>query len=622
MQLKKPVSFLVFLIISLIVVNLWLFQSWYSESTLEKSQKAEESVSFAPFPTENGARDLQNEEAVPELKEEETSSGSFSPGAPVVRKPALRTKVARKASKEHLKRGFRYLEESLPRTEEANTIIQTLIMSEIQSHAAVVIAKENLKFQSQQVMASRHLVEQTYFTYQQYANDLPVEHGSARGIAMNLPSGPVLTYVDYNIAEIPERTVQQSLSEEQALTAARSAFANSKNLSIHKQNRLYRVIDGQWEPVYDFEFVGEPTAISVHIETGKVYRENRAHAAKTISGQVGGRGVQFDPVKGRNLLLPLPYLTIKGSAGAVAETNAKGAYQINVGADRNLIATLTGRYAKVISESGGNVIASANIGSGKAINLGLNLTPRVSTTAQVNAYYHTNVVREYLKLNGVNHVGLDRSVPITVNGSLFPGGQRGTCNAYFYTGALYFFKEGGGCNNLAFDTVIYHEYGHLADDTFGGITDYGLSEGWGDVLAVLITGQPQIGENWEQSSSAPLRRSDNDYVYGQWDEEHDQGQAWAGFAWHLRAELIKKYSTQKGVELVEDLVLPGLVSNSTDIPSAVREVMVRDDNDGNLSNGTPNLEQIKIAAAKHGLTSFLTITSKVQLTPQLANVLQ
>src|SRR5262249_1397845 len=65
--------------------------------------------------------------------------------------------------------------------------------------------------------------------------------------------------------------------------------------------------------------------------------------------------------------------------------------------------------------------------------------------------------------------------------------------------------------------------------------------------------------------------------------------------------LIAQLGAGPGDALIRKLVLPSLPSNAADIPAAVREVFLRDDDDGDLSNKTPHWDALYQAADKHGL---------------------
>ena len=160
------------------------------------------------------------------------------------------------------------------------------------------------------------------------------------------------------------------------------------------------------------------------------------------------------------------------------------------------------------------------------------------------------------------------------------------------------------CRNTAYDTVIYHEYGHFVDDKAGGIIDHGLSEGWGDVLATYSSEQPLVGEGLKSINNSPpkeIRTAENDYQYPEEGADsvkdpHVLGQAWSGFAWKLRKSL--------GKTPAENMVIPLLLANSRNIPDAVSDIILLDDDDANLKNGTPHFTQIFDAASAHNIPYF------------------
>ena len=59
---------------------------------------------------------------------------------------------------------------------------------------------------------------------------------------------------------------------------------------------------------------------------------------------------------------------------------------------------------------------------------------------------------------------------------------------------------------------MIHEYGHFVDDMYGGITEGGLSEGWGDTLACFALDNPVVGGDLFTDGSI-IRTCDNDYQY-------------------------------------------------------------------------------------------------------------
>ncbi|MEY2981168.1 MAG: hypothetical protein RL562_1395, partial [Planctomycetota bacterium] len=176
-----------------------------------------------------------------------------------------------------------------------------------------------------------------------------------------------------------------------------------------------------------------------------------------------------------------------------------------------------------------------------------------------------------------------------------------TCNAFYTGNTINFYATGGTCNMTAFDSVIYHEWGHGIDDAFGGISQTdGLSEGWGDILSIYRLADPIVGRNFTTSGGI-VRNANNTLNYPAGGGVHQQGQTWMGFAWDVRNNLIAALGQTAGAARADQIVITTLSANATNQPDAVREVFIMDDDDGNLSNGTPNYASLEAAALGRNL---------------------
>ena len=335
------------------------------------------------------------------------------------------------------------------------------------------------------------------------------------------------------------------------------------------------------------------------------------------AGQITGRGVAFDPLNtGSNLnTLPLADLKISDGSGVDAYTNAQGTYNFTTGALGTINIGLTGRWGEVIDLNHSPLAVGIPPGAFNPVDLLFNPTGNLETnTAQVNAYVHENIVHAYIEAHGVNPFALDTLFPINVN-------ENSSCNSYFDGVSIHFFKSGGGCLNSAYDTLIYHEYGHFIDYSIGGIANPALSEGWGDIMAMFVSGQSLVGEGFFEAASSFIRDGDNNYIYNSQDESHTAGQAWMGFAWNLRTSLVALLGQTQGVALAENLILPVFWADSPNIPAAVREVALRDSPDGNLTDG-PHFAQILTAANNHGLGYLFVPTTISWATPANGSTVQ
>lgn len=217
--------------------------------------------------------------------------------------------------------------------------------------------------------------------------------------------------------------------------------------------------------------------------------------------------------------------------------------------------------------------------------------------AQTNAYHGIHEVNEYCRsIIGALPAATDL---IHTNVNL-----ASTCNAFYSGNTVNFYAVGGGCVNTSYQTVVEHEWGHGLDDRYGGIfnnTGEGLSEGWGDIIAMYKSGQPIVGPNFTTAGGS-IRNGVNSVTYPCTGcAVHTAGQVWMGFAWDLRVRLIARLGATAGANQAAKDVIGSIVANATNQANAVLQVFVLDDNDGNLANGTPYCTDIVAACGTKSL---------------------
>jgi hypothetical protein len=118
---------------------------------------------------------------------------------------------------------------------------------------------------------------------------------------------------------------------------------------------------------------------------------------------------------------------------------------------------------------------------------------------------------------------------------------------------------------------------------------------------MYLTDQPIVAEAF-YTTGASLRTGLNTTQYPPPAEVHAAGEVWMGFAWQLRERLASTLGNRPAaVALTNTIVIGSIAANATDQPSAVREVFIADDNDGNLANGTPHSPDLIFACNLHSL---------------------
>lgn len=236
--------------------------------------------------------------------------------------------------------------------------------------------------------------------------------------------------------------------------------------------------------------------------------------------------------------------------------------------------------------------------------------PGVYDYDEVNVFHHMTVAHNSIKTIEPAFTAMDYRVPAYVRVGI------NYANA-FWDGVGVNFGEGDGVGtrNLAlFSDVIYHEYNH-------GITHQiypyfllpyedesgALDEAWSDYFACNITDEPLIGEGdliigepWMRNLDNTLRVPD-DWV----GEVHDDGRIMGGALWDLREAL--------GPVVASALIHFARYNLAETFFDYYEDVLLTDDTNSNLDDGTPNMLAIAEAFGAHGIGGLqvLNITQQV-----------
>ena len=227
-----------------------------------------------------------------------------------------------------------------------------------------------------------------------------------------------------------------------------------------------------------------------------------------------------------------------------------------------------------------------------------------STIQERTAYWAVNEVHDHLKNVFPSFTGLDSPMETNID-------EVGSCNAFFNGNSINFFAEGNGRQATAkIPDVVYHEYGHAINsaryNSGSGMGNGALNEGFADVWAFTITNSPFIGQGWDLvDPTINIRDYQDRKVYPQdlVGEVHADGEIIAGCFWDTYLNLnnmsqtldLFKYTFDSGVDGPDG-------SEGTIFTDILLEVLYADDNDANLTNGTPNDIAIISAFALHGIT--------------------
>jgi subtilisin-like proprotein convertase family protein len=223
--------------------------------------------------------------------------------------------------------------------------------------------------------------------------------------------------------------------------------------------------------------------------------------------------------------------------------------------------------------------------------------------AQSMVFFHTNHIIQQAK-QYVQSPWFDRQLTANVN-------LTQTCNAHWDGTTINFYSGGGGCANTALiSDVVFHEWGHGLDHNSGGIADGGFSEGFGDIMSMINTESNVLGIGF-RTNGAPVRDLEPDRIYPQdaGGGVHQEGLIIGGTFWDLFKALRDTHGREAALELVRKYAFK-MIFTATRYTDVYNAVLVIDDDNGDLTDETPNFCTLNAVFAAHGLA---TVAESCQL---------
>lgn len=320
--------------------------------------------------------------------------------------------------------------------------------------------------------------------------------------------------------------------------------------------------------------------------TGEVLRRrNRIYySVARLYGEVEPRQIG-------DAITVVPFIQTNGSG---VTTNDDGLMD----ASGTFTATLTGPHARINDQAAAEATKSFDL-TGGADEQPLYWRGNEAPIEQLDAWHYVNKAVARARFITPGLAWYDQQLPVNLN-------LNDTCNAFYDGSSLNFFRAGNGCNNTArMLDVVAHEWGHGFHDnrSIQGINAPEIQEGVADYIAVTLTNDPVLSPQFFTGGGA-IRNVEPDRVYPDdfTGEVHDDGLVWGGAWWDLRKELIAKYGYAEGV-YVSDVLHSDTLRGGPSITSAYQDALVADDDDNDITNGTPNSCEINRAFAAHGLVT-------------------
>ncbi|MEZ4240084.1 MAG: hypothetical protein R3F59_28830 [Myxococcota bacterium] len=317
----------------------------------------------------------------------------------------------------------------------------------------------------------------------------------------------------------------------------------------------------------------------------------------SVSAEVHPRTTDGSP----DVVAPIENAQVDGEFDSDV-TAVDGSYTVTDGA--TYATSFAGDYLTVVNDVGADGLLEAS-------DPDLLWDAASATPAEPNTWVAVHQVRAWA-------AAIDPTIGIVADPLTATVNINQACNA-FYDGNLNFFHATSQCNNTGeIHDVVFHEWGHgfHATSLQAGFLDGSIGEGVGDVVAFLQTDDNLVGPYFF-TDGGPVRDVAPDMVYP--DDyrnlplfSHENGLIFGGAMWDLLDLMQTRYGDAQGLDVTSRL-LAGLVKGGPDIPGSYYEILVADDDDGDLADGTPNQCDIIDAFDRHGLVGYTLAATHVPL---------
>ncbi len=304
----------------------------------------------------------------------------------------------------------------------------------------------------------------------------------------------------------------------------------------------------------------------------------------------------------------LQYLQAQTSTG-IQTTGPGGTLVLEGDAPQELGLSLAGLYSTVTTD-GVTPGMDVTVNADTVLSL-----DEMATIRELSAYHSVNRIHDHMQAWLPEFSGLDISMPTLVD-------VNGTCNAFYTPGnpTINFYSEGDGCTAFSMvSDVVFHEYGHGINDQFyaslgGAFTNGATNEGYADFWAISLTENPVLGNGcFSDDPELFIRRYDeNPKVYPQdlVGEVHADGEIICG-AWY-DTHLLMGGDWESTLSLFV-AAFPGLQAQAANgnegevYVDILLDVLQADDDNDDLSDGTPNGAAILEGFGMHGISLFSSV---------------
>jgi len=222
-----------------------------------------------------------------------------------------------------------------------------------------------------------------------------------------------------------------------------------------------------------------------------------------------------------------------------------------------------------------------------------------------NVYYHANRMHDFFRGWPFNYTGMNYQMDAYVNeGPLYNGWSSGYDIGFGSQDGKYWARSSDAVYHEYSHCVVFHLYGNQwiepSNDNYDS-EGYAMDEAFADYFAASRNNHSVIGESVLFYNK---RNLDNDLTmldyhhYSHNNVQYHNSKIISGACWDLRKDQgVGKY---KANDLIFDALK--MTPHAYNFEDFALNILVADDNDGNLNNGTPHYDNIKQAfETNHGI---------------------
>jgi hypothetical protein len=306
---------------------------------------------------------------------------------------------------------------------------------------------------------------------------------------------------------------------------------------------------------------------------------------------------------------PMANLYVKvGSNRYTTDKNGKITFDIPTKQALNI--TLEGPFAKLIMKDGSSVNYKDSIAPGAQTSV--LFSDGNSTIFERTMFYHANYIHDYFKAMDTGMKYMDFQLKVTIDKNFLNGGPNASSDPQ--TGNITFYGAGQYNNHFSENPgIMYHEYGHSLNAKLyqskgrSMMINGTCNEAFADLTTAMIFDDNYIGRGaFVDTLAIPnIRNLKNNVIYPDslTGEVHHDSQILSGAFWDLRELTNIDYMRQLTFWVRYSLV------DDNDIGVAFSdwffETIIEDDDDGDITNGTPHLNSIVTAFNNHRIGTGL-----------------